>query len=107
MVLPPAEETPQVIAGIKAASNATPIAIETTEAHGLKDGDEIKIRDVAGNEAANGSFFALVKEPKTVELFSNSSLTKAIAGTGDYQTAEWCCARCRTTTALLSASTAM
>ncbi len=85
MALPPAEEAPQVIAGIKAASNATPLAIETTQAHGLKDSDEIKIRDFAGNQAANGSFFARVNDAITVELFSNSSLTKAIAGTGDYQ----------------------
>jgi hypothetical protein len=85
MPLPPAEDAPQVVTEIKTATNATPVAIETTEAHGFKDGDEIKIRDVTGNEAANGSFFARVKDSKNIELFSNAGLTKAVAGSGDYQ----------------------
>jgi hypothetical protein len=86
MAMPlPVEDAPQVVAGIKAATNATPVAIETTDAHGLKDGDEIKIRDVTGNDAANGSFFARVKDPKTIELFSDTGLTNAVAGTGAFQ----------------------
>lgn len=41
---------------IGAATNATPIEITTTAAHGMTSGDWVSIVGVAGNEAANGQW---------------------------------------------------
>ena len=81
----PVEAVPQVVAEIASATNAAPVAIETKDAHGLKNGDEIKIRGVTGNDAANGSFYVRVIDPKTVALFSDGALAAAVAGTGEYK----------------------
>ena len=81
----PVEAVPLVVAEVGSATNAAPVSIQTRDLHGLKNGDEIKIRDVTGNDAANGSFYVRVKDPKTVELFYDSALASAVAGTGQYK----------------------
>lgn len=41
---------------VTAATNASPIAITTSAAHGLQTGNRVTIADVGGNTAANGTF---------------------------------------------------
>ena len=41
------------------ATNASPIVIETSSAHGLSLGDIVRLRDILGNTAANGEWFIL------------------------------------------------
>jgi len=82
-VLPWPSQSSIVISG---ATNASPIVITTTTNHGLSDGSAIFIGGVLGNTAANGYFFA--KETgysaTTFALYTDSSLTSPVAGTGGY-----------------------
>lgn len=57
---------------ITAASNASPIAITTTSAHGLTTGQTVAIAGVLGNTAANGIFTVTVSST-TAFLLNNSS----------------------------------
>lgn len=53
---------------ISDASNATPIVITTGSAHGLTTGDEVLIRGVLGNTAANGVWKVTVLTSTTFSL---------------------------------------
>jgi hypothetical protein len=53
---------------ITGASNTSPIVITTTAANGLTTGDNVTIRFVEGNEAANGTFDVTVTGATTFEL---------------------------------------
>lgn len=69
---------------ITAATNATPIVITTTSAHGLADGDQVTITGITTNTAANGTFF--VKRTSytatTFGLYSDAALATGVAGNG-------------------------
>lgn len=69
---------------VTAATNATPIVITTSVAHGLADGNPVLIDGAVGNTAANGAFYALVTgySPTTFALYSDSALTLPVAGNG-------------------------
>lgn len=58
------------------ATNATPIVITTSSAHGLTDQRQYTIAGVTGNTAANGSF--------TVTVIDATSFSIAATGTGGY-----------------------
>lgn len=53
---------------INAASNASPIVIGTTAAHGLTTGDRVPIAQVQGNTAANGTWIVTVLTGTTFSL---------------------------------------
>jgi hypothetical protein len=64
------------------ATNAAPIVIEST-GHGLLSGDTVKVQNVAGNTAANGTFTITVVDADHFSLDGS-------AGDGDYLGAgEW------------------
>jgi hypothetical protein len=67
------------------ASNTSPIVITTTAAHGLTTGDNVTIRFVNGNEAANGTFDVTVTGATTFEL-DGSSGSGAYTNRGDWWT---------------------
>jgi hypothetical protein len=81
------EDYPVIIGQVQSATNQTPIVVATERSHGLNDADEIKIRGIIGNEAANGSFFVRVNGcgPSNFELFTDPDLSKAVPGVGNYQ----------------------
>jgi hypothetical protein len=66
------------------ATNASPIVITTSAAHGLTDGNQVRIEGVEGNTNANGIGFVDVLSPTTFALYSNSTLLTAKAGNGAY-----------------------
>lgn len=70
------------------ATNATPIVVTSSAAHGLADGDRVDIIDVGGNTAANGQWYAKVTgySTTTFALYSDSTLATAVAGSGGYTT---------------------
>jgi hypothetical protein len=62
---------------VSAATNASPIAITTSAAHGLTTGDRVTVASVGGNTAANGSF--------TVTVTSTTAFTlDGSTGNGTY-----------------------
>ena len=69
---------------IIAATNATPIVIETDGNPGLTDGCKVNIYGVNGNTAANGVRYVNRLTATTYELYSDSGLTTGVAGTGDF-----------------------
>lgn len=78
--------TPVVI-GITGATNATPIVITTSSAHGIPiDQTPVTISGVLGNTNANGNYFAKVSTftPTTFALYSDISLTVPVVGNGAY-----------------------
>lgn len=56
------------IATVTGATNASPIVVTTSAAHGLTTGQTVYIGSVAGNTAANGSFVATVVSATTFSL---------------------------------------
>lgn len=73
----PSFMAPKVITG---ASNASPIVITTSAAHGYTSGDTVLIKYVEGNLAANGTFSITVLSPTTFSLNASSG-TGAFSGT--------------------------
>ena len=53
---------------ITGATNASPIVVTTTSAHGLLTGDQVQIAGVVGNTAANGLFLATFLTATTFSL---------------------------------------
>jgi hypothetical protein len=64
------------------ATNATPIVVTTAAAHGLADGDAVRIAGVLGNTAANGDFLVANGSVSTFELTTLGGVN--VAGTGAY-----------------------
>jgi hypothetical protein len=62
---------------ITAATNASPIAITTSTAHGFLTGQLVNVSGVTGNTAANGTWFITVTGPTTFTLTGS-------AGNGAY-----------------------
>lgn len=69
---------------VTGATNATPIVITTSAAHGLDNGMPVFIASVGGNTNANGSYFAKRLTSTTFELYTDSGLTTGRAGNGAY-----------------------
>jgi len=59
-------------ATISAASNAAPIAVTTTTAHGYQTGDRVFVYGVVGNTAANGTWFIVVTSNTTFTLMGST-----------------------------------
>lgn len=75
---------------ISAATNATPIAITTTTAHGFSTGNFVVISGVAGNTAANGQWLIVVTGAQTFTLNSstgNAAYTSGGTVSRDMETA--------------------
>jgi hypothetical protein len=71
---------------ITGATNATPIVVTTTNAHGLADGDQVQVTGVVGNTGANTLAYVKVTgySTTTFGMYSNTALSTGIAGTGAY-----------------------
>lgn len=65
---------------ITGATNATPIVITTSVAHGLASGAFVKITGVAGNTAANGNWIITVASSTTFSL--NTSVGNGVYTSG-------------------------
>lgn len=77
---------------ITAATNAAPIAITTSAAHGRVTGDAVYIRDADGNTAANGTFIVTVTGATTLTLdgsSGNGSYTNAGTAADPYATLQF------------------
>lgn len=71
---------------VSGATNATPIVITTSAAHGLIDGDQVQVTGVGGNTAANTTGYAKVTgySGTTFALYQDAGLSTAVAGNGAY-----------------------
>jgi len=72
---------------VSGATNATPIVITTTAAHGLQTGERVIVSGVVGNLAANGVFFVAVTDVDKFalyELWSGGAVANPVAGSGAY-----------------------
>lgn len=67
-----------------AATNASPIVVTTSAAHGLDDGDRVNIRNGLVNTNVNGDYYVNVLTTTTFELYSDEDLTVPVAGNGVY-----------------------
>lgn len=63
---------------ITGATNASPVVITTTSAHGLATGDPVQVAGVTTNTGANGSFPVIVLTPTTFSL--TGSVGNGVAG---------------------------
>jgi len=71
---------------VSAASNATPIVVTTTTAHGVKVNEVVRLSGVGGNTAANGDFIAgavTTSVPYTVTLLAYPGGANTV-GSGAY-----------------------
>lgn len=79
-----------------AATNATPIVVTSSAAHGLSDGDRVDIRNGLVNTNVNGDYYAKVTgySTTTFALYEDEDLATPIAGNGVYtaSSALICCA---------------
>lgn len=66
------------------ATNASPIVITTSVAHGLVDRQPVTISGVGGNTAANATSYVKVLTTNTFSLYSDNTLSTAVAGNGVY-----------------------
>jgi hypothetical protein len=57
---------------VSGATNASPIVITTSAAHGLETGDIVQIASVAGNTAANGQWVIAVASSTTFSLVNSA-----------------------------------
>jgi len=68
---------------ISAATNTNPIAITTSSAHGLVDGDQILISNVVGMTEINGNdYYVDVIDATSFYLYNNAALTSSVNGVG-------------------------
>jgi len=65
---------------ITSATNATPVVITTTSAHGLITGDFVQVAGVTTNTGANGSYAVIVTSPTVFSL--TGSVGNGVAGLG-------------------------
>lgn len=83
----PGNESRKATLTVSGATNATPIQITTTAAHGLATGERVWIYGIQGNNAANGVFYVSVTGPTTFTLYSGFTAgapSGAVAGSGAY-----------------------
>ncbi len=66
------------------ATNRTPILITTNKRSIVRSGSQIVISGVLGNTAANGTFYAQVKNDFVIALYSDINLQVPVAGNGLY-----------------------
>jgi len=65
---------------ITSATNATPVVITTTSAHGLITGDQVQVAGVTTNTGANGSYTIIVTSPTVFSM--TGSVGNGVAGLG-------------------------
>lgn len=84
-ITPPADDSTLTVT---AATNASPIVITSSAAHGLADGDRVDIYGALINTAANGEWYAKRTGYSTTSfgLYSDSDLATPVAGNGVYTT---------------------
>jgi membrane protease YdiL (CAAX protease family) len=62
------------------ATNTTPIEITTSDDHGYQTGDTVAVRDVDGNEDANGSWTVTVVDDVTLALDGSTGSGEYVGG---------------------------
>lgn len=74
------------IYGVKVtdATNRTPIAITVNNRNIIRTGSQVVISGVTGNTAANGTFYARVRNDFQFDLYSDVNLQTPVVGTGAY-----------------------
>lgn len=85
----PGNETRALTLSVFGASNATPIIVQCTTAHGLQTGERVVIYGVEGNVAANGTFYAEVTDVDKFALYDSwvsGAVANPVAGSGVYTT---------------------
>jgi 2-hydroxychromene-2-carboxylate isomerase len=77
---------PSTIAGtaITNATNASPIVVTTSSAHGLANGDAVCVLGVNGNTAANGAWYVANKTGTTLELQGSAGNSAYTSGGAVY-----------------------
>lgn len=83
-----AQALPEIVGSIDSVSNATPMVVSLTDAHGLKDQDEVKITALPeGNGSPKGSCFVKTTgyDRKQFALYWDKALTQPAAGSGEVQ----------------------
>ncbi len=76
--------TPLYGIAVEDATNRTPILITTNKRSIIRSGSQIVISGVAGNTAANGTFYAQVKNDFVIALYSDINLQVPVVGNGLY-----------------------
>jgi hypothetical protein len=66
------------------AKYTTPILIEVAQTNNLRTKEKVKISGVLGNTNTNGTHFIKKQKPKTALLYSDKTLSTAVAGNGTY-----------------------
>lgn len=68
---------------ISGATNTNPVAITTTSAHGLVDGDQILLSNVGGMVEINGNdYYVDVIDATSFYLYNDAALTDSVNGVG-------------------------
>lgn len=83
----PGNESRALTLSVLAATNATPIEVQTTVAHGLQTGERVVISGVVGNLATNGTFYIAVTDVDKFEIYDNwtgGAVANPVAGSGAY-----------------------
>lgn len=83
----PGNETRGATLTVSDATNATPIVVQTTAAHGLQTGERVVISGVQGNVAANGAFYVAVTAADAFalyDLWAGGAVAAPVAGSGAY-----------------------
>ena len=67
------------------ATQASPVVVTTSTAHGLTDGQRVTITDVVGMTQLNGNtYYADVLTSNTFALYTDAGISSAVNGTGFY-----------------------
>lgn len=69
---------------VSGATNATPIVVTTTAAHGMIPGNRVEISGVGGNTAANGTFVVIAVGTSTTFSLGDTTNGSSVAGNGAY-----------------------
>lgn len=83
----PGNESRALTLSVLDATNATPIEVQTTVAHGLQTGERVVISGVVGNLATNGTFYIAVTDVDKFEIYDNwtgGAVANPVAGSGAY-----------------------
>jgi hypothetical protein len=83
----PGNESRALTLSVLDATNATPIEVQTTAAHGLQTGERVVIYGVVGNLATNGTFYVAVTDVDKFELYDSwvgGAVATPVAGSGAY-----------------------
>ena len=74
----------ELFSPIVGATNSSPVVIEFRDRTNLRTGEQVEVRNVTGNTAANGLVYVKKVGARRYSLFSDSRLSNPIVGNGTY-----------------------